>query len=363
MGIEEKRDELIGILNRNNNHSNCDIYLWGTGNTAVLYQEGLRRLEKEGLLVKGYIDNDNRKWGTKFYGKEVYSPDSLCTAENALILLVSPQPTVIRAVSEQIEKMGLKWEHIDEYIFGMNADHVMEVFDLFEDDYSRRLYLHLIKRRIKGKNPSPKYVNGELYFSFPFFRGNGIREVFVDCGAYVGDTLERFIWSRDGSFGKIFAIEPDDGNVKAMECRIRRLQGEWGLKDEQICILPYAVSDQNSVGYIDKYEKSNGLSSKLTSEKTFDRSEISKISIMSIDECISEPFDLLKADVESYEYRMLIGAEKSIKKYKPKLAISIYHNAVDFYSIPLLLHDMVNEYKFSIRHYSNKLEDTVLYAY
>lgn len=84
---------------------------------------------------------------------------------------------------------------------------------------------------------------------------------------------------------------------------------------------------------------------------------------MTIDEMITEPFSFIKADIESYEYRMLLGARESIRKWKPRLAICIYHNAVDFYSIPLLVKSFVPEYKLAIRHHSFQTEEAVLYAW
>lgn len=71
----------------------------------------------------------------------------------------------------------------------------------------------------------------------------------------------------------------------------------------------------------------------------------------------------LKADIESYEYQMLLGAEKGIKKFRPLLAVCIYHNAVDFYSVILLIKKMVPEYHFAVRHHSENLDETVLYAW
>jgi hypothetical protein len=68
-------------------------------------------------------------------------------------------------------------------------------------------------------------------------------------------------------------------------------------------------------------------------------------------------------DIESYEYRLLLGAKETITKFAPKLAICIYHNSVDFYSIPLLLRSLNSSYKFSLRHYSPNLSETILYAY
>lgn len=85
--------------------------------------------------------------------------------------------------------------------------------------------------------------------------------------------------------------------------------------------------------------------------------------IYSIDECITDPFDFLKADIEGYEYQMLLGAKESIKKNKPLIAVCIYHNAVDFYSILLLIQSIESKYKFAVRHHTSRLSETVLYAW
>ena len=54
-------------------------------------------------------------------------------------------------------------------------------------------------------------------------------------------------------------------------------------------------------------------------------------------------------DIEGAEKAALEGAEKTIKKYKPKLAISVYHNPEDIFEIPLLLKEYVSEYKLHFR--------------
>ena len=82
-----------------------------------------------------------------------------------------------------------------------------------------------------------------------------------------------------------------------------------------------------------------------------------------MDEFLKEPYSFLKADIESYEYRMLLGAEEGIKKYRPMLAICIYHNCVDFYSIPLLIKSFVPEYQLMIRHHGVNNDETVAYAW
>lgn len=198
------------------------------------------------------------------------------------------------------------------------------------------------------------------YFAFEPFMEDMPSEVFVDCGAYVGDTIEKYIWERDGVFKKIIAFEPDKDNFKAMESRVQRLLNEWNLKEESIELHPYGVSDKSEEGVIKRYEKNNGLGSKLLHD-TGEEGEA--CGTVALDAYIKEPYSFLKADVESYEYKMLLGAQKGIKEYKPLLAICLYHNAVDLYSIPLLIKELVPEYRLAVCHHSKRAAETTLYAW
>ena len=67
--------------------------------------------------------------------------------------------------------------------------------------------------------------------------------------------------------------------------------------------------------------------------------------------------------IESYEYQMLQGAEKTIKRYNPNLGICIYHNAFDMLQIPLLIHEMVPEYRMIVRQHNFHTSDTLVYAW
>ena len=54
----EMREKLLSLLEFDGDYNFNEIYIWGTGNTSDLYQEGLKRLENEGIFIKGYFDNN-----------------------------------------------------------------------------------------------------------------------------------------------------------------------------------------------------------------------------------------------------------------------------------------------------------------
>ncbi len=59
----------------------------------------------------------------------------------------------------------------------------------------------------------------------------------------------------------------------------------------------------------------------------------------------------IKMDIQTFEIQALLGAIKNIKKYKPKLAIFVYHKFDDLWNIPLLLKQWIPEHKLIMRHY------------
>jgi hypothetical protein len=89
-----------------------------------------------------------------------------------------------------------------------------------------------------------------------------------------------------------------------------------------------------------------------------------KVMVYALDDYFKEQqVSFIKADIESYEQDMLHGAEAVIKRDKPLLALCIYHNASDMYTIPLSIKELCGDYKLMIRQHSYRFDETVLYAY
>ena len=80
------------------------------------------------------------------------------------------------------------------------------------------------------------------------------------------------------------------------------------------------------------------------------------------DDIISTPVDMIKLDIEGAEANALFGMQNIIRKYKPVLAICIYHKQDDFIKLPKLVLDLVPEYKLYFRQYLLTPFSTVMYA-
>lgn len=86
------------------------------------------------------------------------------------------------------------------------------------------------------------------------------------------------------------------------------------------------------------------------------------IDTVSLDQCVSDKVTFIKMDIEGAELEALKGNRKIIQRYRPKLAICIYHKKEDLIDIPMYIKELVPDYKLYVRHYSHGITETVLYA-
>lgn len=172
-------------------------------------------------------------------------------------------------------------------------------------------------------------------------------EVFVDLGAYTGDTVTSYL-KNFGDYKKIYCYDIDEDNLEICKDNFRTFDN---IEYRQV-----AVGEKEGFIYFRENSDSsaNGIS---------DTGE-TKIRMVSLDNDISEPITFLKMDIEGSETQALLGARNHIINEHPKLAISIYHNNEDLWKIAKIIHEMDPSYKFYIRYYGGALypNEYILYA-
>ena len=335
------------------------IVIFGAGNTSRLYENCFI---EECSKLAGFADNDLRKQGKYFLGgHKVVSLQDIKReyGENVLILISSAMDRVYWSIANQLDGMGYKYITADAYFFAKHINELLECYESFDDEESANLYADLIRYRIDRQRPKLPFPYGEAYFAKPDFVDFLGDEVFVDMGAFVGDTIERYIYLHQGYFGKIYAFEPDEKNFGAMKKRVERLKSEWGFEEDKIELIQAGVGKISSMQYIIQA----GLGSCLTEYKSENVAE-NAVNVVALDDFFADQkVGFLKADIESFEYDMLLGAEQVIRRDHPKIAICIYHNASDMYRIMLWIKHLNQNYHFSLGHHTVFQGDTVLYAW
>lgn len=204
------------------------------------------------------------------------------------------------------------------------------------------------KKQIYALGKQLNLFNRRIYFDLPQLYHEEA-EVFVDAGAYDGETTKWFRKWSGGIYSHIYLFEPGEKNEGILKRR---------FSDKRCTIIPEGLWCREA--YLSFLE--NGSESRFI-ESSQKHGKAQTIPVTSLDDAIKgEKVTFIKMDIEGAEYNALQGAEKIIKANRPKLAVSVYHKPEDIWTIPGLLQSMHRDYKFYLRHYSLSWFDTVLYA-
>lgn len=87
------------------------------------------------------------------------------------------------------------------------------------------------------------------------------------------------------------------------------------------------------------------------------------VNAYAIDDCIKDQkVTFIKMDVEGAEYDTIYGARHTISKWKPDMAISVYHKPQDIVDLLQLCLDINPDYMFYFKHYTLGETETVAFA-
>ncbi|MDR3038047.1 MAG: FkbM family methyltransferase, partial [Candidatus Adiutrix sp.] len=192
------------------------------------------------------------------------------------------------------------------------------------------------------------YVRFPVYFSNEFLNWSA-RESVIDCGAYIGNTLEAFLRLVGGQYDHYWAIEPDPANFKLLA----DLVAGRGLKN--ITLLNKAVFSRTALL---SFAGGLGQGSRL------DESGAARVEAEAIDNLVDrdQAISFIKMDLEGGELEALKGGAATIRKYRPKLAVCAYHRADDLLVLPAYIKELVPEYRLFLRLHGYGPVDAVLYA-
>ncbi len=175
-------------------------------------------------------------------------------------------------------------------------------------------------------------------------------DVVIDAGGCWGDTTLYFARSAE----RVYSYECMPSNIHILNENIK-LNPELAGKIEVVQNALWSRSGERLV-FGERGPASRGVSGQVGVEVTTG-------SLDDLVEARSLPrLDFIKMDIEGAEMQALIGAERTIRKFRPQLAISIYHDIRDFVRIPDWIASLNLGYRFYIDHFTIHAEETVLFA-
>lgn len=331
------------------------VAIFGAGQCGAAAFKYLTQL---GANVICFVDNDINKQGCYVDGCKIVSPEEMLLLSPSIIFIAARH--AVSPIKKQLKALNVHSISLDAYKLAIQTKQLEEIrHEFLNDDTSRVVFDAVVNAMLTGNEAYCEHVmEGNQNFALPQFMNTCKREHFVDAGAYVGDSIERFIWSNNGVFERIYAFEPGPAQHKALTIRMRRLANEWAFEASRFECINAALADDNKKANLSANSmlQSTSIEDSCTSDET--------VSMYKLDSFLGErPATFIKVDVEGMELRMLRGARETIRKFKPKLAVSVYHNAEDLFEIPEFIKDLVPEYKMAVRHHAPMLMETVLYCW
>jgi len=354
-------DALKGVYSRLCNAAEEGIALFGAG---AIGTDAVRYLQNR-FQIKCVIDNSTQKQGTVFEGAPVVPLADPLVKSVSNVLITSRY--AINEISSQLRHSGIDNMSFLAFYVLDNIDKYENIRNnVFVDDASRTTLDGLLLAMLTGNfRYCTEVMINDQYFCLPHFQNVG-EDYFVDAGGYVGDTTEKFIWANCGVFKHIYLFEPGKRQFQALQRRMERLTSEWAFNPDSVSMVNAGVAEHDGRAYFGTSSSKLANTAMLDVPLSSSGEHQESIEIWSLDSYLNSgdsPATFIKADVEGVEVEMLRGASNTIKRHNPKLAISVYHHPWDLFDVIETVKSNVSEYKFSLRHHSTNLSETVLYAW
>lgn len=178
-------------------------------------------------------------------------------------------------------------------------------------------------------------------------------DVVIDAGGCWGDTAVAFA-EAVGPEGRVYSFEFVPSNLTLFRDNLARAPDLAA----RIRIVESPLSNRGGerLHYIDRgpatilANQASGASAVTTTIDDYVREHgLKKV-------------DFIKMDIEGAELAALDGARQTIETFKPKLAISVYHQATDLFTIPQFIKSINPLYRLYLDHYTIFEQETIVYA-
>lgn len=341
-------------------------FVYGGGN----FGRRIARLMREhGFECLGIVDRKAGSAPETLDGVRLIHPDSLppsiCAGRALVLGVFNPfheMGEIVRAMRERGFAdilWGADWPDafgpsLNDFWIGSRAmlirnfGRIRSAYGILSDDASRRTLDSVIRfRALDGDRPDPAPSYGTQYFprDLPGFTQP---ISFLDGGAYDGDTF-RALRGFGVEIDHWIAFEPDPQNF----AKLTQFARGCGT---QASLYPCGLAEKTDQL---RFSAGNAMSSKIVGNE-----EVGVvIQCLAVDEAlVKTQLDYVKLDIEGAEAAALRGMTETLRKYRPRLAISAYHAPEDAWEIPLLLKSILPDAEIYLRqHYPNTF-DLVTYA-
>ncbi|MBQ7354231.1 MAG: FkbM family methyltransferase [Clostridia bacterium] len=321
------------------------IVLYGMGNGA---DKLIAQLSARGLEAADFFASDGFVRGHSFHGKTVLTFDEILAKYEDFIVLLSfgsslPEllerfETLSRRCRFFVPELPIAGDTLFTASYYESVrDKLERVRTLLADDRSREVFDGIVEYRLTGRIDTLLSTCDDREEVFRILRPERY-EAYLDLGAYNGDTIRELL-TYQPDLHRIWALEPDRRSFRKLMESAERDGFAAILTAEQAgaweCDGMLYVSDEGS-----RNSHLNGAP----------EGKSKPVEVRSPDSLLrDERVDYIKYDVEGAEREALLGSVQTIARWKPDLAVSLYHRAEDLWRLPLMVHEIDPSYRLYLR--------------
>ncbi len=185
-------------------------------------------------------------------------------------------------------------------------------------------------------------------------------DIVFDVGGCWGDTALYFA-SLVGPQGKVFTFEFDPESLEILRANLAlnpELAGRIEVVERALWDTSGDTLQFDQAGRCTMVRAGSGSGSAGAGG--------SRVTTMTLDDFVAEAglerVDFVKMDVEGVELNVLAGAQGTLVRHAPKLAIAAYHKDDDLVTIPRAIPAIEAGYRFYLGSFSPVEDETVLFA-
>ena len=343
------------------------LVLYGAGGQGIRVAHALR---EHGLVPLAFVDRRPELWGATVDGVPVLPPEEAAGRLGAgatFVLTVWNEHFDYRQTEAELAGLGcrrivplpaLVWKYADALLphlfFDLphgilgEAGNLRRAFELLSDSLSRKIFVSQLRLQLQGDPRDLPTTSDHVQYFPPELPPLDAGSVFVDVGAYDGDTLRDWLAVERGA--RYVGLEPDPANFGRLQERVAHLSAAIRGR---ITLLPVAASDRRQRLRFGGYGSSAGADPE-------GNIEVEAAPLEALD--LPRPVTYLKVDVEGAEEEVLRGARQVVAQDQPALALAVYHHPADLWQLPLLVAELCPAHTFLLRRYAQCGFETVLYA-
>lgn len=221
----------------------------------------------------------------------------------------------------------------DRDFYNKHYEEIELAYNLMADDTSKKIFKGYIEFLYGGRLDTLKSITTLEDEAFRNILKLTENEVYVDIGAYRGDTVDTFLSYTKENYNHIICAEPDTKTFKKLTDHCAHLPR---FEAHNVAVTHI----DGEIGFTDAHGRQSAVGG-----------DVMQKSVTLTTLCGDKVPTYIKIDAEGCENEIISASGNIFTTHKPKLNIAAYHKCEDIFTLPILLNRLNPDYRIHLRHH------------